>query len=564
MSRPSDHIDAGSEGFEPSIRTPKKQPAGTRRGPGARAVTVLRNLWTWLTSMRTAIILLLLLAIAAVPGSLVPQRSSDPNGVTEYFTNHPDTAPTLDTWGMFDVYSSWWFSAIYLLLFVSLVGCILPRTAHHFRALRSKPPRTPARLQRLDAYATLKLDARWVGREGEIVAAAQRLLKSRRYRTTLYETQARGKRAGTLSVSAERGYLRETGNLIFHVGMLGVIISVGVLSGFNWHGQRVLVEGQSYVNGLVSYSSFTPGRFFTPGQIPGFSIKLDDLQVTYEDENQNAIGIPTDYTANVTVQHPGQEAYQDVIKVNDPLRMDGTDTYLLANGYAPTVTVRDADGNEVFHDSVVFIPQDSFLTSTGVVKIPDGLAEQVGMVGFFYPTATQLESGAYTSTNQDLLDPMLSLNVYVGDLGLDDGIPTSVYRLDTENLTQIAGGDHGEAMQLRPGETIELPNGLGTITLDAEVPRYASFDVHRDYTRVPVAVFVFLSIAGLISSLLVPRRRTWVKVQGTGDGVLVEFAGLARGEDPQLARAVNELVDACTRELVSLKHPAAASSSGES
>lgn len=557
MSRPSDHIDAGREGFEPSIRAPKKQSAGTPRGPAGRAVTVLRNIWTWLTSMRTAIILLLLLAIAAVPGSLVPQRSSDPNGVTQYFTNHPDTAPTLDQWGMFDVYSSWWFSAIYLLLFVSLVGCILPRTAHHLKALRSKPPRTPARLQRLDAYATLKLDARWAGREGEIVAAAQRLLRARRYRTTLYETKARGKRESSLSVSAERGYLRETGNLIFHVAMLGVILSVGVLSGFNWHGQRVLVEGQTYVNGLVSYSSFTPGRFFTPSQVPGFSVKLDDLQVTYEQDNENAIGIPIDYTAKVTVQHPGEAAYDDEIKVNKPLRMDGTDTYLLANGYAPTITVRDPDGNEVFHDSVVFIPQDSFLTSTGVVKIPDGLAEQVGMVGFFYPSATQLDSGAYTSNHQDLLEPLLSLNVYTGDLGLDDGIPTSVYRLDTENMTQVAGGDHGSAVQLRPGETIDLPNGLGTISMDAEVPRYASFDVLRDYTRVPVAIFVFLAIAGLISSLLVPRRRAWVKVQRSGDGVLVEFAGLARGEDPQLARAVNELVDACTRELVSLKRPAA-------
>jgi cytochrome c biogenesis protein len=462
---------------------------------------------------------------------------------------------------MFDVYSSWWFSAIYLLLFVSLVGCILPRTAHHLRALRSKPPRTPARLERLDAYATVRLDERWLGREGEIVDLARKQLRSRRYRTELFETPERGKRAATISVSAERGYLRETGNLIFHTAMLGVIIAVGVLSGFNWHGQRVLVEGQTYVNGLVSYSSFTPGRFFTPSQIPGFSLGLDKLDVTYETENENAIGIPIDYTAHVTVQHPGEEAYTDTVRVNDPLRMDGTDTYLLANGYAPTITVRDPDGNEVFHDSVVFIPQDTQLTSTGVVKVPDGLAEQVGFVGFFYPTAQQLDSGAYTSVHQDLLDPMLTLNVYTGDLGLDDGIPTSVYRLDTENMTQVAGrGTDVEGVTLRPGETVELPNGLGSITMDAEVPRYASFDVHRDYTRVPVAVCVFLAIAGLIASLLVPRRRAWVKVQRSGDGLLVEFAGLARGEDPQLARAINELVDACTQQLVSLKNPAAADS----
>ena len=56
----------------------------------------LRWFWRQLTSMRTALFLLLLLAIAAVPGSLVPQRSSDPNGVTKYFTDNPQLAPVLD------------------------------------------------------------------------------------------------------------------------------------------------------------------------------------------------------------------------------------------------------------------------------------------------------------------------------------------------------------------------------------------------------------------------------------------------------------------------------------
>src|SRR6478609_7456497 len=107
--------------------------------------------------MRTALLLLLLLAIAAVPGSLVPQRSSDPNGVTQYFQAHPDIAPFLDKLQAFDVYTSVWFSAIYLLLFASLVGCVIPRTKHHFDALRAKPPRTPVRLVRMAGFQTRTL-----------------------------------------------------------------------------------------------------------------------------------------------------------------------------------------------------------------------------------------------------------------------------------------------------------------------------------------------------------------------------------------------------------------------
>ncbi|NCX64412.1 MAG: cytochrome c biogenesis protein ResB, partial [Actinobacteria bacterium] len=84
--------------------------------------------------MRTALFLLLLLALAAIPGSLYPQRSADPNGVRLYFDQQPEFAALLDALQLFDVYTSIWFSAIYILLFVSLVGCVLPRTQVHLNA----------------------------------------------------------------------------------------------------------------------------------------------------------------------------------------------------------------------------------------------------------------------------------------------------------------------------------------------------------------------------------------------------------------------------------------------
>ena len=119
----------------------------------------LRWAWTQLTSMRTALFLLLLLAVAAVPGSLFPQRPANPGAVTQYIQDNPDTGPWLDRFQLFDVYASVWFSAIYLLLFISLIGCVIPRAKVHWKALRSKPPRTPTRLSRLPEYGTLAVPA---------------------------------------------------------------------------------------------------------------------------------------------------------------------------------------------------------------------------------------------------------------------------------------------------------------------------------------------------------------------------------------------------------------------
>lgn len=539
LSRPADHIDS----VEPAA-----DEASTVNQPKLGFTGWVRFLWRQLTSMRTALLLLLLLAIAAVPGSLVPQRSSDPNGVTQYFTDNPRLAPILDGFQMFDVYTSAWFSAVYLLLFVSLIGCIIPRTKHHLEALRARPPRTPARLSRLAGYTERPLDGRDAA---EAIDAAAVQLRQSGYRVERYDLR------GEASVSAERGYLRETGNLVFHTALLGVLFAVGFGGGFGFSGQRVIVEGQTFVNTLAAYDSFNPGRFFNDTALQPYGLSLDRLDAVYETRNADALGQPIDFTAHVTVEGQGAEAQDATVKVNEPLYTHGTDVYLLGNGYAPTITVTNADGDVVFTDSVPFLPQDANLTSIGVVKVPDGLPEQLGMVGFFYPTQTQLTSGAYTSSYPDLILPVLTLNVYEGDLGIDGGTPTSVYTLDPSGMEQLTGGDTGvDSIELKPGESAELPNGLGTVTFEhadpdagdgdyaQSVPRFASFDIHHDPTQIWVLVFAALILGGLMVSLFVPRRRMWVKAVKRPDGsVVLEYAGLARGEDPGLEDAVTAFAD---------------------
>ena len=541
LSRPSDHYDSKPPAPDEGINQPKLGFVGW-----------LRWFWRQLTSMRTALFLLLLLAIAAVPGSLVPQRSSDPNGVTQYFTDNPDLAPNLDKIQAFDVYSSAWFSAIYLLLFVSLIGCVIPRTKHHLLALRAKPPKTPVRLSKLAGFTTR--DAPVATDAAAAIDSARGLLKSSGYRVARFDA------GREFSVSAERGYLRETGNLVFHSALVGILITVGFGSGFGFSGNRVLVEGQSFVNTLLGYDSFSPGRFFDDSTLDPYKLTLDEFEVTYETQNIKAYGQPIDFTADVAITQRGQDAedaQHGEVKVNVPLRTGGTDVFLLGNGYAPTITVKDPTGTVVFTDSIPFLPQDANLTSLGVVKVPDGLAKQLGMIGFFYPTQDTTESGAYFSSFPDLEYPLLTLNVYSGDLGLDAGIPASVYSLDTDKMTQLNGGDTGVAsIELTPGASTELPNGLGTVAFDAanpgaeggdftgSVPRFASFDIHHDPTQGWVLLFAILVLLGLLTSLFVPRRRVWVKAIQQDDGSLrLEYAGLARGDDPALEAAVAAIAD---------------------
>jgi cytochrome c biogenesis protein len=531
LSRPSDHFDS-----------PQQRPDTTASQPKLGIVGYLRFFWRQLTSMKTALFLLLFLAFAAIPGSLVPQRSSDPNGVIQYKVDHPDLFPVLDSLQVFDTYTSVWFSSIYLLLFISLIGCIIPRTLHHARALRARPPKTPARLDRLTGYISTDTTAD----AATAIDTARALLKRQGYRVESYPGSGRA----APSVSAERGYLRETGNLVFHMALVGILISVAVGGSFGYSGQRVVVEGQKFVNVLGDYDSFNPGRFFSSDVLAPYRISLDEFSATYELENRSAIGQATDYSARVTTSTPGGDDEQHEIKVNVPLAIGGTDVFLLGNGYAPTITVRDPEGTVVWTDSVPFLPQDTNLTSIGVVKVPDGLVEQVGMVGFFYPTAASLPSGAFTSGFPDVLDPLMTLRVYTGDLGLDAGVPTSVYQLDTDDLTSIAGGDaDAKALQLKLGDTVELPGGLGTVEL-SDVERFASFDIHKDPSQVWVLLFAILILGGLFTGLFIPRRRVWIKaVANDNGGTRLEYAGLARGDDPRLEAAVADISAAHAKQL---------------
>ena len=531
--RPSDY-DGGRKvcpdesGLE--TNSPSGAPLTGGTGPSLSAAGWLRFLWRQLTSMKTALFLLLLLALAAIPGSLVPQRVADPNGVIQFERDDPELFAILDSLQLFDTYTSVWFSAIYILLFISLVGCIIPRTTHHLKALRTPPPRTPKNLARLEGYQSRTIPGAKI--EATVVAAARRVFRRAGYRTEVYGS----------SVAGEKGYLRETANLVFHFALVGVLVGLAFGTGFKYSGQRVIVEGTTFTNQLASYDSFTSGAFVDDAGLVPYGLRLTSFEPTYEFDTTSGVAQPLDFVATVVVIREG-ESEQREIRVNEPLDYKGTSVYLLGNGFAPHITVRNPAGDVVYSQPVVFLPQDGNLTSLGVVKIPDGLSEQVGMVGFFYPSAVVLESGALSSVYPEPDQPVMTMNVFTGDLGLDEGIPRNVYALETGDMTQVAGGESAEeALVLGLGQTVDLPAGLGSVTFES-LPRFISVDVHRDPTQLPVGISSAFIVAGLVTSLFVVRRRAWVRFSDTNEGVRIEVAGLSRGDDPALEKSMEELVE---------------------
>src|SRR5580700_6615835 len=199
----ADIHDVTPEGHRDAAATPR--PTGLSLGVAGW----LRWGWRQLTSMRTALVLLFLLAAGSVPGSLPPQEGTNPASVAQYYSSHPVLARILGDLGLFNVFGAPWFAAIYILLFTSLVGCVLPRTLRLVGSARQPPPRAPGNLSRLPfavSYATP------LAPETALESAAK-ALSAKRFRL----------RTGPGWVAAEKGYLREVGNLLFHMALLSLL-----------------------------------------------------------------------------------------------------------------------------------------------------------------------------------------------------------------------------------------------------------------------------------------------------------------------------------------------------
>lgn len=521
--------------------------------PSIGLVGWLRWAWRQLTSMRVALLLLLLLAVAAVPGTVFPQRSRDLAAVEQYLVDHPGIGPWLDRLGFFAVYSSPWFSAVYLLLFVSLVGCILPRTRAHLTALRARPPRTPARFARFPAQGggTSPQSPHQVVEHATAVLRRGRLPFWPRYRVDV-----RDEGRGTWSVSAERGYLRESGNLVFHLALVGLLIAIATGQLLHYRGQVIVVQGQGFANAEVAYSPFESGAAFDPSRLVPFTLRLDGFESVFDEVTHAS----RDFTAHVTLTMPGEEPTARTIKVNHPLQVAGANLYLQGNGYAPELTVRDASGEVAFAGAVPFLPQDEVYTSRGVVKVPDvsGDQPQIGLVGYLLPTGQEVAEGLWRSTDPEPNDPVLVLSVWSGNLGLDTGVPQNVYQLDDSRMTQeVDSSGSPVTLYLRPGESVDLPDGLGSVTFDG-LPRFVALDVRHDPALGFVLGFALLALAGLAASLFAPRRRLWVRAApgssagpdgygsaGADQGpTVVTAAGLARGDDVGLQGELDRVLAA--------------------
>jgi cytochrome c biogenesis protein len=478
----------------------------------------VRTAWRRLTSMRTALILLFLLAVGAVPGSLLPQRPLNPQKTTAYIKDHGGWGRFLDRIGMFDVFGSVWFAAIYLLLFISLIGCLIPRIRVHARAMVRKPLAAPRVLSKLPESGSFE-----IAQPASDYAAVARSALGRRWRIA-----QRTEDSGAITLSAEKGYSRETGNLIFHIALLVSLVLIAVGRLYSYQGSAIVEQGDGMCNSVTSYDSWTPGRFAAEGKVHPAPFCINDL--TKFTATYTSSGEPSEFAADVNYSPDLRSSATKTatIKVNHPLRLEGDRVYLTGHGFAPTITITKPDGTKLTRIADFLPTVASTLYSEGVFSIPGkaGANQDIGISGSFSPTPVLDSTGAYESSSPQVKNPVLGLIYYTGDLNRD-GQSKSVYSIDTSKMKKVG------MLNLRIGQTKTLANGT-KITFDKWTP-WANLQVSHDPAQGYLLFSALAMVLGLAASLGVRRRRVWVRIAPDGElpggpHTLVRVGGLARSD----------------------------------
>ena len=492
--------------------------------------------WRTLRSMRTALILLLMIALASVAGSLLPQWPNSPERALQYRADHPFWGTFFDRAGLFDVFGSWWFVLLVTLLFVSLVACLVPRT----RALRRNVRTPPMQAREIDAFPLYAEVAVAAGPD-EAIEAARRTLRRRRFRIARDPDRP--------ALAAEKGLAREVGSLAFHWAFILLLAGVVYGKGTGFSGLIAVVEGQTWVDAEANYDgTIRAGRFFD--DFTGIGLHLKDFRSDFANTGQ-----PMDFVSEVDLLEPdGSQLREESIRVNHPAKVEGLWIYQSSFGWAPVVEVT-LDGEVVSSGPVVMdrdAAPDGFVEFAmpwrGVVKLPGagagGLDRAIELE--LWPDsrafAALLEPGAVPQAMLVEFDPIIRFTVWEGVLG-----DLATNRLDSTVLDEVSSGIVGaeRTADLADGAALaEGEEGSGSTISFPELRQYSVFQVARDPGVPLVLAAAILILVGLLPALYGSRRKVWVRADPDGDGATVRIGGFALQRKPQFEEEFARLVDA--------------------
>ncbi len=274
------------------------------------SASIYNTVWQFLSSVKLTVFVLLSLALTSIIGTLIPQNENPAEYVRAFGEFYYRIFYVLD---IFDMYHSWWFQLLLILLVLNVVVCSVDRLSSSWKIIFVKKPSFQlSRFQRADDRETFTVPAD-VGSLQSLYAPQM----SRAFSHSRVEPIDRG-----VCLFGEKGRWTRLGVYAVHLSVVLLLLGGLIGSLFGFEGFVNITEGETVASiRLRSNNSVHP---------LGFEIRCDDFNISFY-----ASGMPSEYRSRLTILENGKPALQKDIIVNDPLRYRGINLYQSSYGKLP-------------------------------------------------------------------------------------------------------------------------------------------------------------------------------------------------------------------------------------
>lgn len=279
----------------------------------------MKKITDFLASVRLALILFIMIALLSAAGSFISTTNPDEGivGIISAITGttHSGVITALDRIGLLDIYHSYYFMALLVILAINISVCTIRRLPSVFSILKRDVKVNKAIFDTDDGIRfNLNKDAK----------SARYILENELDRYNLSSETDRD--SGKIYITGEKGKIGRLGVHIVHLGVL-VIIAAGILGGFfGYSGNIGILEGDAD-DAIVLKDNRTV-------KLP-FKIKLENFELSYYDNSTK----PKQYTSEIVISDQGPEKYFKV-GVNNPAIYNGWHIYQASYGFYPSKDVK--------------------------------------------------------------------------------------------------------------------------------------------------------------------------------------------------------------------------------
>lgn len=487
---------------------------------------ISEKIWKFLSSVKLAVVLLIILAIVSVVGTLIAQNEAPEQYLREYSQT---TVNLFEMLGFFDMYHTWWFVFLLFLLTANLTVCTLDRFPRTWKIITA--PLKPIENEGLKALP-FKKEIIFKGGTDKAQEHAAKALAAHGYRFI------ESREGGTAQLITQKGVYSRFGVYITHVSILLVFTGALIGAFFGFKAFLNLPEGEAskfvYLRnepmwdrimatlGIAESPVISSPEGGMPAMPLGYFVRCDDFDVDYYmDATGMPTGMPSEYHSTLSVfDLNGQKIFDKRIRVNGPLTHHGVTFYQSSYGTIPDrrgkVKLKIISKNNPSEVETITVDpgQAQYVRSIDrTIKVlnfaPYGVRDPAtGQVAFYH------------TENDEFINPTVALEVYKGQKPL--------YK------TFVMKHEAGEP---------NMPENYVIRLVELWGFRYTGLQVTKDPgVWVVYAGFILLCIGPLIA-FFGSHKKLWVRIQDQKGQAVITVAGSANRNRLGFEREFNRIVD---------------------